>query len=605
MSVRAWIVKLFGGKPSALAARPRGKNRKGPRARPSLEVLEDRALPSTVNFAPAMNFAAGSTPFSVAVGDFNGDGKPDLAVANTFGSNVSVLLGNGDGSLQSAVNYATGPRPNSVAVGDFNGDGKQDLAVANRGDPRVGGDAVSVLLGNGDGTFQNAVNYAAGSAPFSVAVGDFNGDGKQDLAVANASSGNVSVLLGSGKGTFQNAVNYSTGLAPYSVAVGEFNGDGKQDLAVATFLGDVSVLLGNGNGTFQNAVNYAAGVDIRSVAVGDFNGDGKQDLVVANSNSANISVLLGNGDGSFASAVNYATGPGPFSVAVGDFNGDGKQDLAVANSNSANVSVLLGNGDGTFQSAVNYNANNGPVSVAVGDFNGDGKLDLATANASTFNDVSVLLNTTAPGSLQFSAATFSAAEGGSATITVTRTGGSDGTVTVQVATSGGNATAGADFIDAAQTLTFADGETSRSFTIPIRTDNLVEGNETVNLTLSSPTGGATLGTPSTAVLTITDVPPPPVVDVPPPPPVMQARGLVASLVQWKVGRRQRLFVRVSYADTGAVKAWFRSPFQRPAFRNIAAVAVDSNGDGVADAVLLAARKGLLTARKTVWYLLPV
>ena len=145
----------------------------------------------------------------MAVGDFNGDGKADLAVANYGSDNVSVLLGNGNGTFQAAVNYAAGTSPHSVAVGDFNGDGKADLAVAN-----YGSNNVSVLLGNGNGTFQAAVNYAAGTSPCSVAVGDFNGDGKADLAVANYGSNNVSVLLGNGNGTFQAAVNYAAGTDP-------------------------------------------------------------------------------------------------------------------------------------------------------------------------------------------------------------------------------------------------------------------------------------------------------------------------------------------------------------------------------------------------------
>ena len=274
----------------------------------------------------------------MAVGDFNGDGKPDLAVTNA-NSSISVLLGNGDGTFQAAVNYGVGSGSSSVAVGDFNGDGKLDLAVAN------GNSSISVLLGNGDGTFQAAVNYGVGSGSSSVAVGDFNGDGKLDLAVANWNGSTISVLLGNGDGTFQAAVNYSVGSNPRTVAVGDFNGDGKPDLAVAnTSSNTVSVLLGNGDGTFQAVVNYGVGSGPSSVAVGDFNGDGKPDLAVADGNLFTVSVLsvlLGNGDGTFQAAVNYGVGSGPISVAVGDFNGDGKPDLAVANQGSNNVTILL------------------------------------------------------------------------------------------------------------------------------------------------------------------------------------------------------------------------------------------------------------------------
>ncbi|PYJ97759.1 MAG: VCBS repeat-containing protein [Verrucomicrobia bacterium] len=346
-------------------------------------------------FQPAANYAVGMAPVSVAVADFNGDGKPDLVAANddvwdvsslTYTNGISVLLGKGDGSFQPAISFGAGTSPGSVAAGDFNSDGKPDLVVAN-----LDSHNVSMLLGNGDGTFRAAVNYGAGMDPVSVAVGDFNGDGKLDLAVANYPSwdngkpgftnGAVSVLLGKGDGSFRAAVNYSVGISPVSIAVSDFNGDGKPDLAVANFIsGDVSVLLGKGDGTFQAAVNYVAGIYPVSVAVGDFNDDGRPDLVVANEESDNVSVLLAKGDGIFQAAVNYCAGAGPRSVAVGDFNKDGKTDLIVANWFSHHVSMLLGKGDGTFQSAVNYTAGSSPVSVSVADFNGDGKPDLAVAN---------------------------------------------------------------------------------------------------------------------------------------------------------------------------------------------------------------------------------
>src|SRR6266566_2284396 len=291
---------------------------------------------------------AGSNPKSVAVGDFNGDGKLDLAVANLSSGNVSIRLGNGDGTFRALVNYATGNSPNSIAVGDFNRDGKLDLAVANIGAGN-GVSSVSVLLGRGDGTFRPAINYSAGSFPQSVAVGDFNGDGKLDLAVASFGSG-VSILLGNGDGTFKSPANYGES-GPTSVAVGDFNGDGKLDLAVANLvtnsgLSNVRVLLGNGNGTFQPAVNYGLGSNPSSVAVGDFNGDGKLDLAVANlggyGNGASLSVLLGNGTGTFQPAVEYiGAGSNPSSLAVGDFNGDGRLDMAVADPNSSTVAVLL------------------------------------------------------------------------------------------------------------------------------------------------------------------------------------------------------------------------------------------------------------------------
>jgi hypothetical protein len=347
-------------------------------------------------FQPYVSYPTPYVASSEAVGDFNGDGKPDLVVADTSAAtgDVSVLLGIGDGTFQPAVNYAAGVNPYgplTVAVGDFNGDGKPDLVAGNG----KGGN-LSVLLGNGDGTFQPALNYAPGGlSASSIAVGDFNLDGRADLAVTDSTTGEVTVLLGNGNGTFQAAVSYPTGTSPNSVVVGDFNGDGVADLAVANDgtgdLGVVSVLLGNGDGSFQPAVNYAAGSNPFAVATGDFNGDGYTDLAIANTVVANVSVLLGNGDGTFQAATNVFVDFTPTSIGVADFNGDGIADLAVA-SDDAEASVLLGNGDGTFQGPANYSTGDGALAVLVADFNGSGYADLALAD---FGGVSILLGSPA------------------------------------------------------------------------------------------------------------------------------------------------------------------------------------------------------------------
>jgi hypothetical protein len=353
-------------------------------------------LSGTLTAAPGSPFAVGPGPESVAVGDFNGDGIPDLAVANGASNNVTVVLGNGSGGYTTALGspFTVGPTPVSVAVGDFNGDGIQDLAVANDVSNNV-----TVLLGSGSGGFTEAAGspFAVGTNPYSVVVGDFNGDGIQDLATGNGGSNNVTVLLGDGSGGFSAAMGspFTVGTNPRGLAVGDFNGDGIQDLAT-TSANAVTVLLGNGLGGFAAAPGspFAAGTGPFSVVVGDFNGDGIQDLAVANDGSNNVTVLLGNGSGGFTAAPGspFAVGSGPESVAVGDFNGDGIPDLITANYSGSNVTILLGNGsDGfTVASGSPFPVGTNPQSVVVGDFNGDGIEDIATANYGS-NNVTVLL----------------------------------------------------------------------------------------------------------------------------------------------------------------------------------------------------------------------
>jgi len=332
----------------------------------------------------------GANPNSEAVGDFNGDGRPDLAIANQGSNTLTILLGNGDGTFTSAVSPATGTNPDSIAVGDFNGDDKQDLAVAN-----YSSNIVTILLGNGDGTFTAASSPATGNHPSSVAVEDFNGDDKQDLAVANYSSNTVTILLGNGDGTFTAAsVSPVTGNLPQSLVVEDFNGDGTQDLAVANNgANSLTILLGNGDGTFTAAsVSPGTGFAPISIAVGDFNDDGIPDLAVANGDNS-ITIQLGSGDGTFTLKSAPTAGNNPHSVAVGDFNGDGKQDLAVSNFDANTATILLGNGDGTFTAAASSpSTGTNPSSIAVGDFNGDGKQDLAVTNRIS-NDATILLDT--------------------------------------------------------------------------------------------------------------------------------------------------------------------------------------------------------------------
>lgn len=371
-----------------------------------LEQLERRVLPAPL-FVPAPAIPVGNDPAGITVGDFNGDGRPDLAVANFNSNNVSILLngvnGNPLGTFTPAPDppIKVGQGAYFIVSGDFEGDGKpEDLAVTNYSD-----NTVSVLLKNGDGTFKQAVynnipvNHTV-PGPIGIVVGDFdgrlypNGQPILDLAVANQLDNSVGILLGSsnGDGTFSPGSNFgSVGANPYALAVGDFDGNGKADLAVATS-GDASVyiLLGNGDGKFHPATEWPIpGVahGVPAIAAGDFNADGKPDLAVTNYSSKDntVNILLGDGFGNFSGAKDspISVGLEPMGVVSGDFNRDGKADLAVADHGSNAVSVLLGRGDGSFTPAPDPSIQVGtsPTGIALGDFNGDGWPDLAVINA--------------------------------------------------------------------------------------------------------------------------------------------------------------------------------------------------------------------------------
>lgn len=294
------------------------------------------------------------------------------------------------------VNFPTGGGPYSLAIGDLNGDGALDLAVANFANDF--GNTVSILLGNGTGGFAPQQTFAVQNGPRSVAMSDLNGDGVLDLAVATRHSQTVSILLGDGTGGFAPLMYFPAGQFPYSLAMGDLNGDGNLDIAVTNGLLDptVSILFGDGAGGFAlPAVAVAVGASPNSVAIGDLNGDGALDLVTANPGPANnVSILLGDGSGGFALPMKFPAGNGPFSVAIGDLNWDGALDLAVANNGngSGNVSVLFGDGAGGFAPQTSFLVGAAQTFVAIGDLNGDGALDLAmTTSGSSSSSVAILL----------------------------------------------------------------------------------------------------------------------------------------------------------------------------------------------------------------------
>lgn len=396
----------------------------------ALALLSSLGLPvicGAVDFAPAKTYPVGTFgyyPPTVAVGDFDGDGKLDIAVANSGSGNVSILLGNGDGTFQAAVNFDAGAGPQEIATGDFNGDHKLDLAVLLVGDA-TNGPGFSVLLGNGDGTFQGPHFLPLEGMAAGMAVVDFNLDTKSDVAITitniNQQIMSLLVFISAGDGTFESPKNLTLPIGEGSLATGDFNKDGKPDL-VMDGPGGYNILLGNGDGTFQppSAVLVASNFSGGGVQVADLNHDGASDLITYSidfehsqdpegfrSLSAHLSVFLGNGDGTFqteqvlatasssksnvfAPAVGDAVSP----AAIGDFDGDGNLDLLFLRkkylvfSFTASGNMMLGKGDGTFSQPSTVNISFSPSAVA--DLNGDNLYDLLSFQG---DSVAVSLNT--------------------------------------------------------------------------------------------------------------------------------------------------------------------------------------------------------------------
>lgn len=394
-------------------------------------------------FASAAAFKGPSTfgthlaPISIAVADFNGDGNLDIAVANRSSNDISVLLGKGNGTFATEVKYSAGtggPDPDSIVAADVNGDGKPDLIVAD-----LGTHSVSVFINTGTGTFNPAAIYSVGNSPTAVAVADLNGDGFPDIAVTNSADNTVTILFNSGSGTFTTGGLYGTSTTPSDVVIADFNGDSRPDLAITNQgANNVSILLNQGSGTFAAAKNYCvanasgsctSASPVSLVAI-DLNGDNAPDLAIAGS-GATVSTLLNNGSGVFTftsmvstsqqpesiaagvygtgtnpslvvadystnsfeiygnnngvltGPLSYLSGTKPMAIAVGDFNNDKKLDVVVANNADNDVAVILGNGNGTFTDIQNFISGYNATALSTGDFNGDGLPDFLVNNSNT------------------------------------------------------------------------------------------------------------------------------------------------------------------------------------------------------------------------------
>jgi hypothetical protein len=494
-----------------------------------VETLETRRL---LSFAAPVSYAAGTAAAAmVATGDFNGDGRSDVATANPSSNNVSVLLSNANGTLQAAQQFPAGTNPRSIAVGDVNNDGKVDLVTVNTG----GGGNISVLLGNGNGTFQAPTTVTlpaqapppgatsttpVAQAPVSVAVGDLNADGKLDLAVNGQISfyipyyspyggrfdwpqtnNRVNVLLGNGNGTFGNATVYPPEHLSFSIDARDFTGDGKLDVLTAGW-GTAFVWPGNGNGTLQPAVT-SGGSASGLPTIGDFDGDAKLDLVFGA--GSGVTFLKGQGNGAFQSAGFTATVGQIRSVVAGDVNGDGKLDLIASTAKTTYdaygyygnygpttteyTKVLLGKGDGTFTRGVSSivgsypDAARLPNASALGDFNGDSRPDLVATDPRT-GKIYVQLNEVGwivPGALSISDAA-PVTEGNAGTVnavfTVTLDEAPAANVTVKYDVVDEGATlAGGDFVANSGTLTFTPGQTSKTINVQVRGDRVGEFEE--------------------------------------------------------------------------------------------------------------------------------
>ncbi|CAF0957422.1 unnamed protein product [Adineta steineri] len=334
-----------------------------------------------------------SWPTSIILADFNNDSHLDVAVSNYNGNNVGILLGLGDGTFDNVSTYSTGDgaRPSSLAVGDFNNDKVLDIAV-----PNYGTSTTVILFGFGDGTFLLGTSYSTGegSSPYSIAAGDFNRDGQLDIVVANPNANNVGVFLAYGRENYAGVIKYRSadGSQPQSIALSDFNHDGWLDIVVTNYgIDNIGILFGLGNAIFSPMITYSTGINSSpySIAIADFNHDNHSDIVVTNSETDNIAIFHGYSNGTFALTALYSTGTRsrPYTVTVGDLNSDNYLDIIIANSGTNNIFILYGYPNGTFGNETSYPLGYGslPYSIALTDLNQDERMDMVVACYGTDN----------------------------------------------------------------------------------------------------------------------------------------------------------------------------------------------------------------------------
>ncbi len=327
---------------------------------------------SPVAFGPTSTVVIPTQLECLAVGDFNKDGKQDVAASGHFTNLVSIRLGNGSGgfTIASNVTAGIGTNTNAISISDFNSDGNQDLLIAN-----FSSSTVSVRFGNGTGGFTGTTNVSVSGGPFSIAYGDFNNDGYQDFVSVGTSL--VSIRLGNGAGGFTNAPDVNVGTNPRGVAVGDFNNDNIPDLAISVLSANsISIRLGTGSGTFMGSVDIPTVTSPTSLILADFNNDSKPDIAVISSNSSNVGIMLGDGSGNFVVQPDVIAAAGLISIDDGDLNGDGYTDLIIASQTSNNVQLRFGTGTGTFTGISGVSIASEIRKAAVGDFNNDGLMDI-------------------------------------------------------------------------------------------------------------------------------------------------------------------------------------------------------------------------------------